>query len=272
MSARTVGEVWELDLPANKKLVLLAMADHADHDGRNVFPSVGLIAWKTGYSERQVQRIIHEMTTDGLLMVVSAEKGKTVVYNINVKAGQQKPKYQAETATPDKMSPLTPDILTPPADVTPDKMSPELSLSLSLSSVVLEPKEKPKDKDIAAANATAPRVISAHQRMYQGLCDAMGVSTDDVKASGQNGDYGRVASVLLKAAFPAEDLPGLRAFTLKMARDNRWTQKPTVNALAKYFPNYRASLAKATFPQPGRYDGPATPALYRKPMTAKATS
>lgn len=56
-----LGQVWELRLPRNQKNVLLALADHADHNGENAFPGVELLAWKTDYSERQVQAILREL-------------------------------------------------------------------------------------------------------------------------------------------------------------------------------------------------------------------
>lgn len=57
MSIRIMSAVWELDLPQNEKLILLAMADHADDRGV-CYPSVGRIAWKSGYSDRQTKTIL----------------------------------------------------------------------------------------------------------------------------------------------------------------------------------------------------------------------
>lgn len=84
-----MGGVWELDLDPAKKLVLLAMADHADHEGRNVHPSLPLIAWKTGYSPRQVQRIVHELTDAGILEIqeVGTGRGKPTHYRISLEKG-----------------------------------------------------------------------------------------------------------------------------------------------------------------------------------------
>lgn len=64
MSVKIMGQVWDSDLAHNLKYTLLAYADHADHDGRNVFPSMQTVAWKTGYSRRAVQlntRTLQEM-------------------------------------------------------------------------------------------------------------------------------------------------------------------------------------------------------------------
>jgi DnaD/phage-associated family protein len=102
MSGKIMGSVWDLDLPRNKAFVLLAMADHADHTGRNVYPSFGLIAWKTGYSYRQVLRIVKELESDGILVLERAgkDKGTSNRYRINLAAGSLKPEYNAKDEQP----------------------------------------------------------------------------------------------------------------------------------------------------------------------------
>ena len=61
MSVRQSELVWQLDLSSNRKFVLLELADHADPDGRHVFPSQEFIARRTGYSTRQIRRILREL-------------------------------------------------------------------------------------------------------------------------------------------------------------------------------------------------------------------
>ncbi len=61
MSAKICGLVWKLDLPREEKYVLLCLGDHSDHDGNNVFPSIGLVAWKTDYSERRIQELMRRL-------------------------------------------------------------------------------------------------------------------------------------------------------------------------------------------------------------------
>lgn len=68
MSVKIMGLVWDLDLESNKKFVLLAYADHASHDGTSIYPSIELIAKKTGYHERSVQRITKELSEAGYLI------------------------------------------------------------------------------------------------------------------------------------------------------------------------------------------------------------
>jgi hypothetical protein len=68
MSVKVTGQVWALDIPSHEKLVLLAYADHASHDGTGIWPAVLLIARKTGHSERSVQQITRSLKRRGLLV------------------------------------------------------------------------------------------------------------------------------------------------------------------------------------------------------------
>lgn len=69
MSGKLVSMVYEREVNHAQQSILVAMADHADDDGRHCFPSVPFIAWKTGYSQRQVQRCIGELRQIGCLLV-----------------------------------------------------------------------------------------------------------------------------------------------------------------------------------------------------------
>jgi hypothetical protein len=75
MSVRQSELAWELDLSSNIKFILLELADHADPDGRHVFPSQEFIARRTGYSVRQIRRILHELEGLGLIEPVAYRKG-----------------------------------------------------------------------------------------------------------------------------------------------------------------------------------------------------
>jgi biotin operon repressor len=67
MSVKVMGLVWDTDLPRDEKFILLAYADHADHDGGNIYPSIATIARKTGYSERSVQAITRKLEQIGTM-------------------------------------------------------------------------------------------------------------------------------------------------------------------------------------------------------------
>lgn len=53
-----------------RKAVAVAMADHAHDDGTSIWPSVARLAAKTEWSERTVQRVIRELQTLGILVLV----------------------------------------------------------------------------------------------------------------------------------------------------------------------------------------------------------
>ena len=119
MSVKAMARVWELQLPHSQRLVLLAMADHADHEGERIFPSLRLTAWKTGYSVRQVQRIIEQLLESKILLTDNQRHGYrgTKCYRLDLQAGKVKPPFShdkmstVDKMTIDKMS--THDILTP---------------------------------------------------------------------------------------------------------------------------------------------------------------
>jgi len=68
MSVKVMGAVFDLEISPNQKLVLLAYADHAHHDGTSVYPAAASIAKKTSYSIRSVRRIARELEGLGYLV------------------------------------------------------------------------------------------------------------------------------------------------------------------------------------------------------------
>lgn len=95
MSWKISGLVWELDLTHSQQSVLLAMADHAEHDGSKVFPSVARIAWKTSYSERQVRRVMSKLRGLKILVIVKeANRYRPREYKIDISAGKTKKAFR----------------------------------------------------------------------------------------------------------------------------------------------------------------------------------
>lgn len=132
MSAKTTGTIWDLDISVPWRMVLLAMVDHADHNGEHMRASQGFIAWKTGYSSRNVSRIIQEMQTEGLLILTDESIGQENEYRFNLSAARLKPLFHGREpkkarTTHDKMSGVrrtTHDKMSGVGESTPDKMSP----------------------------------------------------------------------------------------------------------------------------------------------------
>jgi hypothetical protein len=66
MSVKFPGKIWEMNLSFSQKLVLPALADHADHDGNNAYPGLDILAAKTRYSLRNVRRILTSLEDRGV--------------------------------------------------------------------------------------------------------------------------------------------------------------------------------------------------------------
>ncbi len=91
MSIRLMARVWERCLSHAQQSILLALSDHAGDDGSHVYPSLAHIAWKTGYSARQVKRVIADLRRMGVLEVVApARRGRPVEYRVHIEAVPEK--------------------------------------------------------------------------------------------------------------------------------------------------------------------------------------
>lgn len=78
-----MGAIFELDIPASEKLVLLAIADHARDDGTGCYASVDSLARKTSQSRRGVQKILRRVKQRILLVVTGHPKrGRATEYRI----------------------------------------------------------------------------------------------------------------------------------------------------------------------------------------------
>ncbi len=87
MSVRMMSKVFGLDVDPAEKLLLLALADHADDDGHNCWPSVPYLAWKTSLSDRHVRRMMKSLRDKGVLIPVEREGGgrqRSVIYQMDL--------------------------------------------------------------------------------------------------------------------------------------------------------------------------------------------
>jgi hypothetical protein len=138
MSGLVMGLAFELpiteDFGRGEKFVLLAYADNAQQDGRNVFPSIELICKKTGYSERQVQTITRKLATLGYLISDGVGPRGTNKWRIPVVHTQS---GGAKIAPPQKLHPIeaekeamskTAPEETAPEETAPEETAPELKV------------------------------------------------------------------------------------------------------------------------------------------------
>lgn len=70
MSIKVMSLVWDhSDAKGSALLLMLALADFADEDGVNIFPSVGTVAKKCRMTPRNVQILLHRLTASGELTI-----------------------------------------------------------------------------------------------------------------------------------------------------------------------------------------------------------
>ncbi len=75
MSATLLGAVFYLDLPHSEKMMLLAMADHADDDGQHIFPGMGRLSAKVSLKERHARNQLAALEKRGYIARVAYPQG-----------------------------------------------------------------------------------------------------------------------------------------------------------------------------------------------------
>lgn len=133
MSVKAIGLVWDLECPKDyndvsfkpsHKFLLIAYADHADHNGRNIWPAVSTVAKKTGLDERTVQRLTSDLSDMGLLLDDGKGPKGTNRWYLPINAGGDKlspPSIRRGDKNPDSLGDI------PSGDIpSGDNLSPEL--------------------------------------------------------------------------------------------------------------------------------------------------
>ena len=84
MSGKATGKVWDIRFAGRHdlKYVLLCFVDHADHEGKNMWPSIRQIVFKTEYSETEVHRCVRDLIEMGLLVEEGTGPHGTKLYSL----------------------------------------------------------------------------------------------------------------------------------------------------------------------------------------------
>ena len=168
MSGKVSGYVFDLQgLEPSEKFVLVAYADHSDHDGRNIFPAVKTISKKTGYSARHVQRITRKLEEMNLLIPNAGKKKRTNKWRINMEWKQTDSQVVNEKTTQESSKPTPRSLKTTP-------VSPEPSINHQL---ILNPPPPP----LSASKTPKPKsqFVIDMERLESAFADARGCSLPD---------------------------------------------------------------------------------------------
>ena len=101
-----MADVWPLSIPPTEKLILLKLADCANDDGDNAYPSIETMVKETGVCKRTVQYTLRKLQASSF---ISVQKGSTqhrsTIYHINLDAIRgaksaclENPEVQSETS------------------------------------------------------------------------------------------------------------------------------------------------------------------------------
>ena len=96
MSLRLMVQVMDgVEVTRPQQAVLLAMADHANDEGKNCFPSVDRIAWKSGYKPRAVEDIMRGLRQAKIIVEVApARAKKPTEYEIRLENAPMKKPFE----------------------------------------------------------------------------------------------------------------------------------------------------------------------------------
>lgn len=71
MSVKVMGMVFDAtDISSTQKLVMLALADYANEEGRSIYPSVETISKRTSLTERAVRKTLSDLRKRGVIVIV----------------------------------------------------------------------------------------------------------------------------------------------------------------------------------------------------------
>ena len=142
-----MGKVWDTDLPPNQRLVLLAYADAAEHDGTDIWPGHKRLASMTGYSRTQVERITRDLITAGVLIrVTKAYRGRRARFCIPL----DHPAFVSQDATQSESGNVateTESVASEVNEVAPDATRPVLTVPSSSPVLKTAASPLPSDED-----------------------------------------------------------------------------------------------------------------------------
>lgn len=111
MSIRLMSAIFKSEtLGPTERLVMLALADHADDDGR-CYPSIARLRQRTGLSERAVQTNIRKLVDQGYIRIIpGGGKGNPNLYFVSANPAADAPRTKC---TPAADAPQTPQEMRP---------------------------------------------------------------------------------------------------------------------------------------------------------------
>lgn len=168
MSAKLMGRAFDFELPPRLKLLLLAIADHANDDGL-CYPSQKRLATKVSCSERQIRNLLTTLVSENLLEIVERGngRGKANLYLLPWAVKEEKAEIssiKAETAIAAQPS--------------------------------VQPSSEPPRQSVIDSSSPLPTSYSAKFFAAEAVNEQVAVLVDCAKANGRDVRGGRIAGLL----------------------------------------------------------------------------
>lgn len=106
LSVKMITTALDVPCSSTDKLVLLVLANYADDDGRNCFPSVATVVRQSGLSERTVQMAFGRLEKAGYLQVIH-RRGRSNLFRVLTPAAAAPPPPQQLHPTPAAAAPIS---------------------------------------------------------------------------------------------------------------------------------------------------------------------
>ena len=168
MSVRCMTWVWDHStVGGTERLVLLALADCANDEGRECWPSIATLARKCRVDERTVQRVIRRLAERGHLLILPSSGGRAANRYAVLMGGYPQPRQDATPGNPPPRQDATPAVAQVPGQ---GWHSSATQTSLN----VLEPKPGPKTRSLrshspsSGAAPTLPGIAGHHCPRHPG--------------------------------------------------------------------------------------------------------
>lgn len=167
-------------LPTNEKFVLMALADWADDNGTNCWPSIYELSEYLTCSERTVQRLLRELEQGGWIAVVGNHNGggASRAYALNVpkmdevsKVEHARREAEKERRRRERKDDASNPFLKGCQSVTPDKLSPVTTATQGVTTTTLRGDNCDKRGDTAVTLSTIDPPYIHHGTTMVGAVD-----------------------------------------------------------------------------------------------------
>lgn len=242
MSIQVMSLIWKhAKVSGSELLVLLAMADYGDDDGKHIFPSMKTLGDKARLSEDQTRRVLKRLEKQKLIRLVEmggwrdgrnwANEYELRVDNIAKTGVQDATSLQDATTLQDATSPRRRNHRgSANATTVPAQMQPQSPL---------QPLVQPPSGEDAAAPPTP------QQELFGAVCEAVGWDYRTLTKEDQ-GQVAQTCGILGKAGYAAGDVATfMQAVWFK---DWRWQKNqalPTIKQLRQEIGKIRSTVPAA---------------------------